>query len=479
MAPEVMSPEWWRDRLLRRYQHDLQERLIYARLYDSRQDWVETLPQYHGAYRRLIGMARTPWPRLVVDIVAERLNVIGVRFANGPNDLIWTMLRSSHVEALQNQVHQEAITLGTSYVSVWPNGVPKLAWESGLTVTHELEPGDPHTVAAAIKVWEDTIRGTLRVNVYLPNATHFWTSEPNPTTAQPESEKSPTNRLSSVITNGKWAKHEETPNRWGKVPIIPFPVKPTWDGYGRSDLYDLGPVFARIENVTTNILLAIELGAFRQRWATGLDVPRDPTTDQPIEPFKVALDRLWVSEDENTKFGSFDATDVNGYLKAVSDAVGQLSAVSRIPVTYFVQTELANPPSAASLEASETGLINKVRDRQDTFAESWEEVVRLAIQMSTDFASLAELEPLSILWKDPRTRSESQTLDAAIKLQSIGTPWESVMEFIGYGPEEIAQMRAARMADTFERLINTPVATAPALAIGRGGTAVPPGEQPQ
>ena len=101
----------------------------------------------------------------------------------------------------------------------------------------------------------------------------------------------------------------------------------------------------------------------------------------------MALDRLWVSEHPETKFGSFEATEISGYLKAVSDAVGQLSAVSRIPVTYFVQSELANPPSAASLEASETGLINKVRERQETLGESWEMLVNLAIKMSNDLPS--------------------------------------------------------------------------------------------
>jgi hypothetical protein len=187
----------------------------------------------------------------------------------------------------------------------------------------------------------------------------------------------------------------------------------------------------------------------------------------PIEPFKVALDRLWTSEDENTKFGSFEATDITGYLKAVSDAVGQLAATSRIPITYFVQNELANPPSAASLEASETGLINKVFERQENLGEAWQNVVKMVIAMTSDGPTELDLASIGILWKDPRTRSESQTLDAAVKLGAIGAPFDFIMEFIGYSPSDIERMREGRARDTFERLLNTPIPAGPGLQLGQ------------
>jgi hypothetical protein len=218
-----------------------------------------------------------------------------------------------------------------------------------------------------------------------------------------------------------------------------------------------------------NTLLAVELGALRQKWASGLEIPVDPTTNQPIEPFKVALDRLWVSEDPETRFGSFDQTDVRPYLQGISDAIGQLSAVSRIPTLYFNQSDLSNPPSAASLEASETGLINKVYERQDRFAESWEQVASLA----TFFETGEQVDPADVhtLWNDPRTRSEAQTVDAATKLYSINVPWEAIMEFVGYSPTEIERLKSQRAADTFDRLLNAPLNAATGIEI--------PGQQAQ
>jgi hypothetical protein len=459
MAATPLTPEWWRDRLLARFRDERATRIAFQEIYLSEQGTLPMLPGYADAYKRLLRMSRTPWPRLVVDIAAERLSVIGLHVDGPtPDESLWSMFGLSKMGMVQSQVYTEALTLGTSYVSVWPEGdaLPRTMWESGITMVHEVEPGDPTRVAAAQKVWHDPIRGLIRANLYLPGGTYKWAA------AAPDL---PNMGMDAFLAqSADFYEVEAIENRYNQVPIIPFTVRPTWDGYGRSDLDDLIQIFARIENITSNILLAVELGAFRQRWATGLEVPLDPNTDEPIEPFKVALDRLWISEDEKTKFGSFEATDISGYLKAVSDAVGQLSAVSRIPVTYFVQSELANPPSAASFEASETGLINKVRERQEFFSVGWESLVELAMRMSGTISGTPNAN-VTVDWKDPRTRSESQTLDAAVKLYSIGTPWESVMAFIGYDPEEIKRMSQQRMADTFDRLLRSPLPQAPQLEL--------------
>ena len=136
----------------------------------------------------------------------------------------------------------------------------------------------------------------------------------------------------------------------------------------------------------------------------------------------MALDRLWISEDPDTKFGAFPATDITPYLKAISDAIGQLSAVSRIPPTYFVQTDLANPPSAASLEASETGLINKIGERQVGYGDSWESVARLVMKVAEVEAPEDSLATLNALGKIPGPAPIPQTIDTASRCKR----WDAV-----------------------------------------------------
>ena len=449
----ALTNDEWLKRLLLTWQRDIPVRRAWNALYDSLQPRRDPVPQYRVAYERILLLSRTPWARLVVDLTEERLQVQGFSIGEGDesNDLLWELFRLNQIEAMQSTVHREAVTTGTSYVSVWPDAedseTPKMRAESSLNVTHENESGDPQKVAASLKVWLDTALGQARANVYLPDRVVRYVTQ---VTA---SEISTVDLYAEAFAlRGGWEEMEEVGHSYDVVPMIPFVTRPDYRGYGRSDLRDLAEIIARIEYLTSNTLLAVELGALRQKWASGLEIPVDPDGN-PIEPFKVALDRLWISEDTDTKFGAFPATDVSPYLKAISDAIGQLSAVSRIPPTYFVQTDLANPPSAASLEASETGLINKIRERQLRYAESWESVARLAMKVGGAAGVEEELSLLTVLWKDPRTRSDAQMMDAAVKMQSIGVPWATIMEFIGFTPQKIQEMEAQRAADVFQKLL--------------------------
>jgi hypothetical protein len=463
---EVGSPEWWRDRLFDRYEADYKSRSKDAALYDTQSISPEFPTAYSDVYKRLLKLSRTPWGRLVVDIVNERLSVKGFQVGESTeNDSdLWVLFRQNRMNALQRQIHREALAVGTSYASVWnpDRAGAKIVFESAMSMVHETMPGEPHATAAAQKMWYDSHYGMVRATTYLPDSIYRWVSNKR------VEEKAWRESFKSEFKN-TWEVSEVIPNVTGMVPIVPFVVRPDWEGYGNSDLGDLHDTIGRIDHLMANTLLAVELGALRQKWASGLEIPVDPTTNQPIEPFKVALDRLWVSEDPETRFGSFDQTDVRPYLQGISDAIGQLSAVSRIPTLYFNQSDLSNPPSAASLEASETGLINKVYERQDRFAESWEQVASLA----TFFETGEQVDPADVhtLWNDPRTRSEAQTVDAATKLYSINVPWEAIMEFVGYSPTEIERLKSQRAADTFDRLLNAPLNAATGIEI--------PGQQAQ
>jgi len=464
----VASPEWWRDRLLVRYTDDYDQRSKDAALYDTQSISPEFPAAYSDVYKRLLKLSRTPWGRLVVDIVNERLKVKGFQIGDSTEldaDL-WELFRQNRMNALQRQVHREALAVGTSYISVWnPDEEAKMVFESAMSMVHETMPGEPHATAAAQKIWFDAHEEVVRATTYLPDGVYKWVSD------KKIEEKAWRASLTKTL-KGTWGDPEIIENPLDMVPIVPFVVRPDWEGYGNSDLGDLHDTINRIDHLVANTLLAVELGALRQKWATGLEIPVDPASGNPIEPFKVALDRLWVSEDPDTKFGSFDQTDVRPYLQAISDAIGQLSAVSRIPTLYFNQSDLSNPPSAASLEASETGLINKVYERADRFAESWEQVAAMA----AFFSSRGNIAPADVhtLWSDPRTRSEAQTVDAATKLYSIGLPWEAVMEFIGYSPTEIERLKSQRAADTFDRLLNAPLNAATGVEIPtQGGQASP------
>ena len=71
----------------------------------------------------------------------------------------------------------------------------------------------------------------------------------------------------------------------------------------------------RLLNQTMFNMQAIaEYGAFRQKWATGIEVPRDPSTGAPIAPYEAHIAKLFVAEGADAKFGDFNATDLKPHL---------------------------------------------------------------------------------------------------------------------------------------------------------------------
>ena len=75
-------------------------------------------------------------------------------------------------------------------------------------------------------------------------------------------------------------------NPLGAVPFVPFENRPTAATPGESELRELVPIMQRIQELELAKLVAAHTAVFRQKWATGLEVPRDPETGKPVEPFK-------------------------------------------------------------------------------------------------------------------------------------------------------------------------------------------------
>jgi Phage portal protein, SPP1 Gp6-like len=440
MADPRLSPAWWRDRLLDQWEVEQRERRRLLAYYDSTHPLPVNLPKFRQPYVDMLRLARTPWARLVVDTTAERITAQGFRIdMTAPDASVWQMFQRSRMDHLQRQVHREALITGVGYVSVWPDeaGNPRMMPESSLQVVHETAPGDMDTVVAAIKVWPDSVQEIWRLDLYLADGIYrYW---------------APWSKYGQVVPKGDvWVEMDPVRNLSGGVPIVPFVVRRDWNGYGRSELEDLVPLINRFEVLTSDLLVASSYGAFKQRWATGLEIPVDPETGEEVEPFNAAVDRLWISESEATKFGSMDATDLGPIVRTIDNVVAQISAVSRIPSSYFVQSELANPPSADSLEASEVNLISKIRERQDAFGAGWEQVVATSLRLLGD--PRADIAKIETIWKDPRSRSEAQVLDAATKMAAVGIPQEAIWEYIGFSPTEIERLRAMRATDLLARL---------------------------
>ena len=209
------------------------------------------------------------------------------------------------------------------------------------------------------------------------------------------------------------------------------------------------------------MLVASEFGAFRQRWVTGMEIPRDPETNQPVEPFRAAVDRLWMSENPEVKFGEFSSTDLVPYVKSVEMLVQHVASQTRTPPHYFYLS--GQFPSGESIKSAETGLVAKARRKMRHLSESWEEVMRLAFAVEDD--ERADFAAAETIWADPESRTEGEHVDATLKKKALDVPIQQLWEDLGYSPQQIERFRGMLAESAFLNALAGPPAPAPTPAL--------------
>ncbi len=239
-------------------------------------------------------------------------------------------------------------------------------------------------------------------------------------------------------------------NPYGVVPLVEIRPRPDMKGRSRSELSGgiLG-IQDRITDTTFNRLVAGEFGAFMQRWATGLVVENDENGN-PISPFKIGQDQMFWSSDEATRFGQFEATELQNYIASVEADVTHLAAITKTPPHYLLGALINS--SGDALTASETGLVAKVRDRMAFIGEDLEEVMRTAFKIAGDDEKAVDFG-CEVLWADPEKRSMAELADAVLKLSSIGVPRKVLWARIGASPQEIEEWDDMAMDDAIRMAI--------------------------
>jgi hypothetical protein len=261
------------------------------------------------------------------------------------------------------------------------------------------------------------------------------------------------------------------PNPFGGIiPVIPMRNNPGMLRGGVSDLEVVIDIQNGINKLVTDMLVASEYAAFRQRWASGIEIPVDPDTGKPnASRFLSSVSRMWVVEDENAQFGEFNVTELRNYVVAIETLIQHLAAQTRTP-PHYLTAGLGQWPSGDSLKASEAGLVAKVKRKQIDFGEAWEEAMRLAFLALGDTARASAIDA-EVIWSDPEFRVEGQRVDALVKMATLGMPDEAIWQRYGASPQEIERWRS--MAE----------AQARRTAIANGGTTPPipppnPSDQP-
>ncbi|WP_232543920.1 phage portal protein [Streptomyces buecherae] len=412
------SPAEWMDYLKGKLA--LQQRKLgrFSSYYDGRhQKMLFAQSKYRSEFADVFDRWSDNFCGLVIDSVNERLAVEGFRMADEPQAdrearRIW---QKNFLDAESASGHLDAMVQGSAYVVVWADGDgdPVITVESPETVVVQFKPGSRREVEAAAKFFVDDW-GREHCTLWLEDV--VCTGGPS--------------LLGYAID-----KTERNPLR--VVPVVPLQNRTRLIGEPMSDLAPIIPLQDAINKVTADALVASEYAAWPQRYVTGLEIQEDEA-GRPVEPFRVAVDKLLQAEDPSASFGQFEAADLSNYVDLVDMLTMHLASLARVPFHYLLKG--GQVPSGDSITSAEAGLVAKARERMLHFGEAWEKVLRLAFLVLKD-KERAEAFEAEVMWRDPENRTEAQHVDSLLKLQQLNVPKQQLWLDAGYTPQQIERFQ--------------------------------------
>jgi hypothetical protein len=392
---------------------------------------------FGGLFREF---AENQLPRLM-EALADYLQVDKVESDENSETLLKTWLDANLFAVRAGQVHNSAYTFGNGYVILASDDDENLRmyWQDSKQIACLYDPERPDQLLAAIKVWQDVIAGKWRMNVYTRTGTFAY---------QADGKTTPTLKKFKPLEDDDDPAF--TPHKvQGIVPVFHFANEPGPDGQGKSELNGLYPLQDALNKDIMDRLVAQEFQAFRQRWATGIEVQTDEVTGLEKPPVVPAVDRLWYSASENAKFGDFEPIELKQFLDvAMSDRMA-MAAMARVPVHHlgFQQGEF---PSGESQKTAEQPILLKSQDRQILWGSVWASICRYY------FAFVGKPIPakLDVKWVDltPRDKmNESQgdlnEANTAVIWNELGVPKTQLLLEHGYSQLEIKQFAKEKQAE--------------------------------
>lgn len=466
------SPGWWLLRLGTRLDGEL-NRL--NRLNDYWRGDAQ-LPfgnhRMREAYRRFQEQAKTNFMKLVAESVIERLRVTGFRTGTEGSDSLdkeaWGWWQANHLDSDSGLVHRAAIVMSRAYVIVGEDpdrpGQPLVTGEDPRQVIHESAPENRRKLLAALKTWWDELENRQFAVIYLPDTVCYFRTTEN--TGMPDK---PGARNSAIWSAARWevddgeAPGGQADNPFGVVPVVPFLTCPDLQGNTLGEFEDVTSIQDRINTEVLDRMVISAMQAYRQRWATGVDLTDED--GQPTGGFDPGADLLWNVSDEAAKFGEFSPVDLTGVLKAVEADVQHLAAITRTPPHYLLGSMVNT--SGDALAAAETGLTSKVTERSTEFGESWEAVYQLAgLVQGRQVPDQCE-----VIWQNPQFRTLMEMAAANVQLVAAGVPWRTRMAMLDFTPMQIDEMQTERAADA---MLNAAFVPPPTSIPGPPGGAAAP-----
>lgn len=416
--------------------------------YMGEQDLPLDVAQLKSKFGVQFASFRDNLARPIIDSAETRIRIQDI-----DNTDAWQIWHENEMGSESKMIHTDALVMGRAFVVVLPNedGTPGIYPQITEACAILYDPDNPRKKLAGMKFWVDEELDSranptkrVRVNIYFEDRIERYQSVKESESLEVHFDKY------EPIEGPDWATRHPV----GEVPMFEF--RANFDVSSqetRSDLKDAAPIIDAINKTFLDMMVASEYTAAPQRWATGVEIPLDPTTGEPLQSYQSGADQLWTAANEQARFGQFEPGQLNAYKAAIDTLVDHLVYISRTP-KYALAGE-SKYSSGENLRVIENPLRSRVSDHQETFTVAWQKVLAAALRLNdieVDFWDIT----LTWLPANAPFATDERLNEMKLKVETLGIPQEQAWKEMGYTQEEIDLMKdmreeeAALGFDTFD-----------------------------
>lgn len=257
---------------------------------------------------------------------------------------------------------------------------------------------------------------------------------------------------------GAWAVDDRQPHPWG-VPAEALVYKTrTGREFGASRISR--PIMA-LQDAALRELIRLEghmdVYSYPELWMLGADPSIFKTADGSLQPnWQVMLGRLKGIPDDTDRDDNlaradvkqFPATSPQPHLADLNALAKLMAREASLPDTSLAITDVSNPTSAESYDASQYELIAEAEGADDEWTVPLQRSkARLLAIANGEDGIPAEWLSIAPKWRDPRYQSRAAMADAGMK-QLAAVPWlaetEVGLELLGLDEQQIARAQAEK-----------------------------------
>lgn len=427
----------------------------FTRYYDGEHDKPQFSPQVERAFGTLWDASTVNNMQLAADVPAQRLIVNGYR--QSQDDSVdsppWLQWQASGMDQRQHNLHRSVMQYGYAYCSV----LPAIGGPSPVRI-RPLGPRDVYcSYADADDDWPEFAYRAHVCPSGGPCTVTVWDSDAS----------YPLQRTA----NGAYIQTgAPVPNAGGVVPFVRFQNVHNLDSHRlpRGRIEPLIPLQDQLNRITFIINLIGERSSFTIKWMTGVEIPSDPVTGEPMSPWKNLPGEIMAiaggMEGKTPGVGQFTPDNPSALIDYRDKIRRDLFSVAQLPPQYG-GGQMVNI-SAEALAAADATLDQMLDPIKGSLGESHEQTLRFAAYLAGDTDSAADYTA-QVWWQDSSPRSLAQTVDAAGKaVQMLGVPQEAAWLWLpGVTRQDVEDWSARN-----KRAAGSAVLAALAEKIQNGGT---------